>query len=109
MVGQEYVAVLREAAEFFDAHPYLPLPQTARILTFYYEHPTPIEIRWLTEIATKEGFTAEPSSTGLSCWVKRLGGDRWPSFLPHQHRNQADIVNVRPASGVQQLFAPKIR
>ena len=73
MVGQEYAAVLREAAEFFDAHPNLPLPETARVLTFYYEHLTAIELSWLTDIATKEGFKPESSSTGLSWWVKRLG------------------------------------
>ena len=73
MVGQEYAAVLREAAEFFDAHPNLPLPETARILTFYYENLTSIELSWLTEIVTKEGFKAEPSSTGLNLWVRRLG------------------------------------
>jgi hypothetical protein len=73
MVAKDYAAILREAAEFFDSHPYLPLPETARILTFYYEHPTPIEIRWLTEIATKEGSTAESSTTGLNLWTKKLG------------------------------------
>ena len=26
MTGREYAAVLREAAEFFAAHPYLPIP-----------------------------------------------------------------------------------
>jgi hypothetical protein len=72
MVGQEYAAVLREAAEFFDAHPSLFLPETARILTFYYEHLTETELSWITDILTQEGFTVEPSSTGLDLWVRRL-------------------------------------
>ena len=66
MIGREYGAVLREAPEFFEAHPYLPVPETARILSLYYEHPTPVEMRWLTEIAVQEEFQAEPSSSGRS-------------------------------------------
>ena len=50
MTGREYAAVLREAAEFFDAHPYLPIPEGAPSLVLYYEHPSPAEIRWLTVI-----------------------------------------------------------
>ena len=72
MVGREYAAVLREAAEFFDAHPSILLPDTSRILTFYYEYLTATELNWLTDILMQEGFKAEPSSTGLDLWVKRL-------------------------------------
>ena len=41
MIGRDYAAALREAGEFFDAPPYLPVPASPRILTLYYEHPTP--------------------------------------------------------------------
>ena len=41
MTGREYAAVLRETAEFFDAHPYLPIPDGAPSLVLYYEHPSP--------------------------------------------------------------------
>ena len=44
MIGREYAAALREAVEFFDAHPYLSVPDRARILTLYYEHPAPAEV-----------------------------------------------------------------
>ncbi len=72
MIGREYAAALREAVEFFDAHPYLPVPQSARILTLYYEHPTPAEVRWLTSIVADEDFTIESSPSGRDLWVKRL-------------------------------------
>jgi hypothetical protein len=41
MTGREHAAVLREAAEFFDAHPYLPVPDEATSLVLYYQHPNP--------------------------------------------------------------------
>jgi hypothetical protein len=82
MMGREYAAILREAAEFFESHSYLPVPETARILTLYYQHPTPVEMRWLTEIAVKEEFKAEPSSSGLSLWVKRLDKGALAFALP---------------------------
>src|SRR5579863_2557167 len=63
MVGREYAAVLREAAEFFDAHPYLPIPEGAPSLMLFYVHPSPAEIRWLTAIVADEGFKVESSSS----------------------------------------------
>ncbi len=72
MTGREYAAALREAVEFFEAHPYLPVPDTARIFTLYYEHPSPAEIRWLTSIIADEGFTVQSSSAGPDLWVKKL-------------------------------------
>lgn len=32
MTGREYAAVLREAADFFEAHPYLPISDGAHSL-----------------------------------------------------------------------------
>ena len=72
MIGREYAAALREAAEFFDAHPFLPVPDSARILTLYYEHPTPAEIRWVTSIIADEDFTVESSPAGPDLWVRKL-------------------------------------
>jgi len=72
MVGREYAAVLREAAGFFDAHPYLPIPEGAPSLMLFYVHPSPAEIRWLTAIVADEGFKVESSSSGLDFWVKKL-------------------------------------
>ena len=72
MTGREYAAVLREAAEFFDAHPYLPVPDGAHTLLLYYEHPSPAEIRWLTAIVADEGFKVKSSASGLDLWVKKL-------------------------------------
>jgi hypothetical protein len=72
MTGREYAAALREAVEFFDAHPYLPVPDSARILTLYYEHPSPAEVRWLTSIVADEEFTVQSSSEGPDLWIKKL-------------------------------------
>jgi hypothetical protein len=72
MTGREYAAVLREAVEFFDAHPYLPVPDGAHSLIFYYKHPSPAEIRWLLAIVADEGFKVQSSSEGLDLWVKKL-------------------------------------
>ena len=72
MTGRDYAAALREAVEFFDAHPYLPVPDLARILTLYYEHPSPAEVRWLTSIIADEEFTVQSSSEGTDLWVKKL-------------------------------------
>ena len=72
MTGREYAEVLREAAEFFDAHPYLPIPEGAPSLMLYYVRPSPAEIRGLTAIVADEGFRVESSSSGLDFWVKKL-------------------------------------
>jgi hypothetical protein len=72
MIGREYAAALREAVEFFDAHPYLPVPDSARILTLYYEHPSPAEVRWLTSILADEEFTVQSSSEGPDLCIKKL-------------------------------------
>jgi hypothetical protein len=72
MIGRDYAAALREAAEFFDAHPYLPVPESARILTLYYEHLSPAEIRWLTSTIADEQFEVQSSSSGPDLWVKKL-------------------------------------
>ncbi len=72
MTGREYAAVLREAAEFFDAHPYLPVPDGAHTFVLYYEHPSPAEIRWLTAIVADEGFKVQSSSAGVDLWAKKL-------------------------------------
>jgi hypothetical protein len=37
MTGREYAALLREAADFFEAHPDLPVPDTYRSLAVLYE------------------------------------------------------------------------
>lgn len=73
MTGREYAEVLREAAEFFDAHPYLPIPEGAPSLMLYYVRPNPAEIRWLTAIVADEGFRVESSSSrlGISAWNQR--------------------------------------
>ena len=68
MTGRDYAAVLREAVEFFDAHPYLPVPDSARNLPLYYEHPSPAEVRWLISIVADEGFKIDSSSAGLDFW-----------------------------------------
>jgi hypothetical protein len=72
MIGRDYAAALPEAAEFFEAHPYLPVPESARILTLYYEHLSPAEIRWLTSIIADEEFEVQSASTGPDLWVKKL-------------------------------------
>lgn len=72
MTGREYAALLREAVEFFDAHPYLPVPDGAHSLVLYYEHPSPAEIRWLAAIVADEGFKVQSSSAGPDLWVKKL-------------------------------------
>lgn len=72
MTGRDYAAVLREAAEFFDAHPYLPIPEGAPSLVLYYQHPSPAEIRWLTAIVAEEGFQVQSSSAGVDLWEKKL-------------------------------------
>jgi hypothetical protein len=72
MTGRKYAAVLREAAEFFDAHPYLPIPEGAPSLVLYYQHPSPAEIRWLTAIVADEGFKVQSTAAGMDLWTKRL-------------------------------------
>jgi hypothetical protein len=72
MTGHDYAAVLREAAEFFDAHPYLPIPEGAPSLVLYYQHPSPAEIRWLTAVVADEGFKVQSSSAGVDLWEKKL-------------------------------------
>jgi hypothetical protein len=82
MTGREYAAVLREAAEFFDAHPYLPIPEGAPSLVLYYEHPSPAEIRWLTSTIADEGFETESTSSGSDLWVKKLTKARLVLVVP---------------------------
>lgn len=77
MTRRDYAAVLREAAEFFDAHPYLPIPEGApRVVLYYehpnYEHPSPAEIRWLTAIVADEGVKVQSSSAGVDLRSKKL-------------------------------------
>ncbi len=48
------------------------MPDSARILTLYYEHPTPAEIRWVTSIIADEDFTVESSPAGPDLWVRKL-------------------------------------
>lgn len=72
MTGRDYAAVLQQAAEFFDAHPYLPIPEGAPSLVLYYQHPSPAEIRWLTAIVAEEGFQVQSSSAGVDLWEKKL-------------------------------------
>ncbi|HKS75649.1 MAG TPA: hypothetical protein VJQ82_20730 [Terriglobales bacterium] len=73
MSGREYAAVLHEAADFFEAHPYLPIPEGAHSLVLFYEHPSPAETRWLTALVANEGFRVQSSSSsGSDLWVKQL-------------------------------------
>ena len=72
MTGREYAAVLREAAEFFEAHPYLSVPDRAQSVVLYYGHPGPAEIRWLTAIVADEGFRVQSSAEGVDLWAKKL-------------------------------------
>jgi hypothetical protein len=72
MTGREYAAALREVTEFFDAHPYLPIPDGAQSVVLYYEHPSPAEIRWLTAIVADEGFEVRSSAAGADLWTKKL-------------------------------------
>ena len=72
MTGSEYAAALREVAEFFGAHPYIPIPDGAHSFVLYYEHPSPAEIRWLTVIVADEGFRVQSSSGGADLWTKKL-------------------------------------
>ena len=82
MTGREYAAVLLEAADFFEAHPYLPIPDGAHTLMLFYEHPSPAEIRWLTTIIADEGFRVESSASGSDCWVKKLTKGHLVLVLP---------------------------
>ena len=82
MIGRNYAAVLREAAEFFDAHPFLPIPDGAHSLVLYYEHPSPAEIRWLTSTIADEGFEVQSSSSGSDLWVKKLSNATLVLVLP---------------------------
>ena len=63
---------MREAAEFFDARPYLPIPEGAPSLVLCYEHPSPAEIRWLTAILADEGFEVQSTTEGTDLWAKKL-------------------------------------
>jgi hypothetical protein len=84
MIGRDYAAALREAVEFFDAHPYLPVPESARILTLYYEHLSPAEIRWLTSMIADEKFEVQSSPAGPDLWVKKLKTATLVLALPPQ-------------------------
>jgi len=60
MTGREYAELLHEAAEFFEAHSDMPVPETCRSLAVLYELSDQNAAKAI-DIAKREGFTPQGS------------------------------------------------
>jgi hypothetical protein len=90
MTGREYAALLREAADFFEAHPDLPVPDTYRSLAVLYEISDENAAK-AVDIVKNEGFTPQGSSVGgLVIWERQCGTGTLCFLVPSGEASKAN-------------------